>query len=125
MISHLLWISAGAALGANARYWLGIWALQHWGTRFPYATLIVNVTGSILLGFLVTWGSLRTLPQEWRLLLAVGFCGSYTTFSSYAVETVGLAQGSLPILAWVNIAANNLLALAAVLFGMWMARAVG
>ncbi len=123
-MDRILWISIGAALGANARYWLGLWALQHWGARFPYATLIVNSTGSVILGFLLSWGSLRTLPQPWRLLLAVGFCGSYTTFSSYAVETVGLAQGTLPALAWINIAANNLLALTAVLFGMWLARAV-
>lgn len=118
-------ITAGAALGANARYWIGLWALAHFGPRFPVGTLLVNVSGSLLLGFLLAWGSMRTLPQAWRLLLAVGFCGSYTTFSSYAVESIGLFQGSPPWMAWLTMIANNLLSLLAVLVGMWLARVVG
>jgi CrcB protein len=117
-------ISLGAAFGANARYWISVWALQRIGTHFPYGTLFVNLTGSLVLGFLVAFAAQRTLPAPWRLLLAVGFCGSYTTFSSYAVESVDLFNGGIPWLAWINILGNNLLSLLAVLVGIWLARSL-
>lgn len=123
-LNNVLLISLGAALGANARYWVSLWALQRIGPRFPYGTLFVNVTGSLILGFLVAFAAQRTLPTSWRLLLAVGFCGSYTTFSSYAVESVDLFNDAIPWLAWANMAGNNLLALLAVLAGIWLARSL-
>ncbi len=121
-MDRILLISIGAAAGANARYWIGVWALQQIGPRFPYGTLFVNVTGSLILGFLVALAADKLLPEPWRLLLAVGFCGSYTTFSSYAVESVDLWRGGVPWLTWLNIIGNNLLALLAVLGGIGLAR---
>lgn len=121
-MDRILLISIGAAAGANARYWIGVWTLQSLGPRFPYGTLFVNVTGSLILGFLVALAADKLLPEPWRLLLAVGFCGSYTTFSSYAVESVDLLSGDVPWLSWLNIIGNNLLALLAVLGGIWLAR---
>ena len=121
-MDRILLISIGAAVGANARYWIGVWALQSIGPRFPYGTLFVNVTGSLILGFLVGLAADKLLPEPWRWLLAVGFCGSYTTFSSYAVESVDLFRGDVPWLPWLNIIGNNLLALLAVLGGIWLAR---
>lgn len=123
-LNQVLLISLGAALGANARYWISLWALQQIGPRFPYGTLFVNVTGSLILGFLLAFATQRTLPSSWRMVLAVGFCGSYTTFSSYAAESVGLFKDSIPWLAWINIIGNNLLALLAVLLGIWLARSL-
>jgi CrcB protein len=123
LMTRLLLISGGAALGANARYWLGLWAAKVGGPHFPAGTLLVNVSGSLLLGLLIGLGQSRLpLPDGWRLFLVVGFCGSYTTFSTYAVESIGLFEAELASLAWLNILANNALALTSVLAGLWLAR---
>lgn len=91
----------------------------------PLGTLIVNTTGSILLGFFLIWTSERVLVDpHWRLLVAVGFCGAYTTFSSYSFETLKLIEGGHYSIAVVNFMANNLLALLAVLGGAVLARMV-
>lgn len=90
-MEKFLLISAGAVLGANARYWLGGWAAQKWGSGFPFGTLMINVTGSLLLGFFMTLATERFLiDPRWRLLVAVGFLGAYTTFSTYTYESLNL-----------------------------------
>lgn len=84
-------ITLGAALGANLRYWFGVWAGQHWGTSFPYATLFINLTGSFILGFFYTVLATRLLiDPRWRVFFAIGFLGSYTTFSTYTYESISL-----------------------------------
>ena len=124
-MNRILLISLGAALGANARYWIGVWAARHLGVAFPYGTFFVNVTGSLALGFLVSLTSERIpITPELRLLLAVGFLGAYTTFSSFAVEILVLAQNIGNWHAIVNIFANNLLGLGCALAGMWLARLI-
>lgn len=121
-----LWIAAGAILGANARYWVGIWAAARFGTGLPYGTLIVNLAGSFLLGFLVVLGTSRIgLPTEIRLFLAVGFLGSFTTFSSYSAETLLLQESAGTTRALTNILANNGGGLIAAWFGATLARALG
>jgi CrcB protein len=121
----VLWISFGAVLGANARYYLSRWMARGIGASFPYGTLVINVTGSLLLGFFMTWTTERVLADpRWRLLIAIGFCGSYTTFSSFAFESMAyFEQGHWWALA-ANFVGNNLLSLAAVLAGAAAARAV-
>ena len=123
-MQSLLWISLGAVGGANLRYWIGRWSSRLCGTSFPFGTLFINVTGSFLLGLFLVWTSERVLADpKWRLLFAIGFCGSYTTFSSYAFETMAyFEQGNWALFAW-NIVANNLICLAAVLAGAAVARA--
>ena len=124
-MNRILLISLGAALGANARYWIGVWAARHLGVAFPYGTFFVNVTGSLALGFLVSLTSERIpITPELRLLLAVGFLGAYTTFSSFAVESLVLAQNSGNWHAIVNIFANNLPGLGCALAWMWLARLI-
>jgi CrcB protein len=82
-------ISLGAILGANARYWLGGWSAGRFGTIFPYGTLIINLTGSLILGFFITLATDRFLVDpRWRLLVAIGFLGAYTTFSTYTYKSV-------------------------------------
>ncbi len=84
-------ISLGAVLGANLRYWFGVWAGQHWGTQYPIATFVINLTGSLLLGFFITVISERLLiDPRWRVFFAIGFLGSYTTFSTYTYESISL-----------------------------------
>ncbi len=80
-----LWIAMGAVVGAGARYFLSGYIAKALPPGFPYGTLVINVTGSLLLGFFLVWTSERVLVDaRWRWLIAIGFCGSYTTFSSYA-----------------------------------------
>ncbi len=120
-----LWIALGAVVGASARYFLSGCVAKTFSSTFPYGTLIINLTGSMLLGFFLIWTDERVLVDpRWRLLVAIGFCGSYTTFSSYAFETMAyFEQGHWPLFV-ANILTNNVLCLGAVLGGMALARAV-
>lgn len=119
------WISLGALFGANLRYLLSKSVARLSDAAFPYSTLVINISGSLLLGFFLVWTTERVLANPlWRWLVAIGFCGSYTTFSSYAYETMAyFEQGHWALFA-ANILANNLLCLGAVLVGAVMARAI-
>lgn len=124
-MQDVLWISMGAVAGANLRYAVNRAALKYISASVPYGTLIVNLTGSLLLGFFLAWTSERVLADPlWRALVAVGFCGAYTTFSSYSYETVSMVEQGHYGMALANFAANNLLCLGAALAGMMLARAV-
>jgi CrcB protein len=122
-VQAYVWISLGAVVGAALRYAISRGMLRLTSAGFPFGTLLINVTGSLVLGFFLIWTSERVLANpRWRLLIAVGFCGSYTTFSSYAFETLAyFEQGHWSLLA-ANVAANNLLSLAAVILGAALAR---
>ncbi len=120
-----LWISLGAITGASARYLVSRWASKLINADFPYGTLFINVTGSFLLGLFLIWTTERVLADpRWRLIIAIGFCGSYTTFSSYAFETIAYFEQGHWMLFAGNIVANNLLCLAAVIGGAALARAL-
>ena len=124
MLRFLL-IAAGAALGANARYLVSVWAGGRFGVGFPFGTLIVNVTGSLLLGFLLSLTAERLLSSpEMRLFLTVGFLGSYTTFSTYAYESLILIRSGNVLLGVTYIVANTLIGLVFALLGIWLARLV-
>ena len=120
-----VWISVGALVGANLRYFVSRLAAKLLSPNFPYGTLIINITGSFILGLFLIWTTERVFADpRWRLLVAVGFCGSYTTFSSYAFETMAyFEQGHWSLFA-ANILSNNILCLAAVLLGGAVARAI-
>lgn len=118
-------ISAGAVVGANLRYWMSRYAVRLMGPVFPYGTLAINVLGSFVLGFFLVWTTERAVVDpRWRLLIAVGFCGGYTTFSSYAYETMSFFEHGQWSLMAANFLSNNLLACGAVLAGMALARAL-
>src|SRR5215472_7967933 len=123
IVVDFLAISAGAIVGANLRYWMSRYAVRLLGPVFPYGTLAINVLGSFVLGFFLIWTTERTIVDpRWRLLIAVGFCGGFTTFSSYAYESMAfLQQGQWSLLA-VNFFSNNVLACVAALAGMALAR---
>lgn len=116
-------ISLGAVFGANARYLISRYAARILGPVFPYGTLIINVLGSFVVGFFLAWATERTVVDpRWRLLVVVGLCGGFTTFSSFAYESIAyLEQGQWALLA-TNVLSNNLLSLAAVLAGVALAR---
>ena len=118
-----LWIALGAVVGASARYFLSGFIARNFSAVFPFGTLVINVTGSLLLGFFLVLASERVLlDPRWRFLIAIGFCGSYTTFSSYAFETFAYMEQSQWLLMTANIIASNALCLAAVLAGAAIAR---
>jgi fluoride exporter len=124
-VQAYLWVSLGAVVGAVARYVLSRYIAKVLSPDFPYGTLFINITGSFLLGLFLIWTTERVLADpRWRLLIAIGFCGSYTTFSSYAFETIAyFEQGHWTLFA-ANILANNVLCLGAVIAGAALARAI-
>ena len=120
---NYLWIALGAVAGAIARYALSGYIARAFSSAFPYGTLIVNVSGSLVLGFfLVLAGERMLLDPRWRMLLAIGFCGSYTTFSSYAFESFAQMESGQWMMMAINIAANNALCLGAIILGAALAR---
>jgi CrcB protein len=122
-INDVLVISLGAIAGANARYFLSRYAAKLLGPVFPYGTLIINVVGSLIVGFFLIWTSERVLVDpRWRLLVVVGFCGAFTTFSSYAFETMAYFEQGQWLLMFTNFFSNNFLCLGAALAGMALAR---
>ena len=124
-ISDFLVISAGAILGANARWFVSRYAARILGPVFPYGTLFINVSGSFVVGFFMIWASERVLlDPRWRLLVVVGFCGAFTTFSSFAFETMAYFEQGQWLMMLGNFLSNNLLCLGAVLAGMAAARSV-
>lgn len=124
-MTRFLLISLGAVLGANARYWLGGWAAEKFGAAFPYGTLIINLTGSFVLGLFVTLITDRFLVDpNWRLLIAIGFLGSYTTFSTYTYESVNLMLSGQPGLGLLNLFGSSILGALAAIAGIVLARAL-
>jgi fluoride exporter len=122
-VKDFLAISIAAIVGANLRYLLSRLAFKELGPVFPYATLFINIIGSFIVGFFVIWTTERVLlDPRWRLLVAVGFCGSFTTFSGYAFETMSYFQHGQWGLMLANIFTSNLLCLGGALAGMGLAR---
>ena len=120
---NYIWIAVGAVVGASARYFLSGLIARSFSATFPYSTLLINVTGSLVLGFFLVYSTDRVLiDPRWRLLVAVGFCGSYTTFSSYAFESFALMEQGQWLLVGLNAVASNVLCLVAVLAGAALAR---
>jgi CrcB protein len=124
-VLDVLAISIGAIAGANARYLLTRYALKLLGPVFPYGTLIINIIGSLIVGFFMVWTTERVLADpRWRLLVVVGFCGAFTTFSSYAFESMTYFEQGQWGLMITNIFTNNILCLLAAIAGIALARAV-
>lgn len=120
---NYLWIAVGAVVGASARYFLSGLVARNFSATFPYGTLLINITGSLVLGFFLVYSTERVLlDPRWRLLVAIGFCGSYTTFSSYAFESFALMEQGQWLMMGLNILTSNVLCLAAVLAGAALAR---
>jgi len=114
-------IMAGGAAGALARYVVDTLATSRYGHAFPWGILLINATGSALLGFLTGLGLHHGFPKTPEAILGTGFCGGYTTFSTFAVDTVELAEAGTPGLAVRSVFANILLATVAAAAGLALA----
>jgi len=119
----LLAIALGGAAGALARHFVAGAVTRLAGTGFPYGTLTVNVAGSFLMGVLiVAFAHKLSVPQELRGLLAVGFLGSFTTFSTYSMETVNLIQRGDWQAAALYAGGSMIIGVLALFAGLWTGR---
>lgn len=118
-MQRYLYIALGGALGSIARYWVGATVTNRLGARFPYGTLVINLTACLVIGFSVTFLARRTgMGVAWRYLVPIGFVGAYSTFSTYEWETLGLIRaGAFPAAA-VYALGSLVLGLAATWCGM-------
>jgi len=125
-MEKFLLISLGAVLGANARYWISEWAARKVDSVFPHGILLVNLSGSFLLGFFITLATERwLLDPRWRLLVAVGFFGAYTTFSTYTYDSIHLMLKGQVGVGLLNLLGSALLGILAVGAGIFLAKAIG
>jgi fluoride exporter len=122
-LNDMLIIAIGAIFGANSRWLISRWAAKFISPVFPYGTLFINFAGSFIVGFFMIWSTQRVLVDpRWRLLIVVGFCGAFTTFSSFAFETMAYFEQGQWMMMAANFVSNNLLCLGAALAGMALAR---
>lgn len=122
----MIWyVALGSAAGGAARYLLGGWIQDRAGGTFPVQTLLINVTGSLLLGFLQRYALESTaISPEVRTLLTIGFCGGYTTFSTFSFETVRMLEDGEWRRAALYIGLSVALSVGAAIAGVAAAREV-
>ena len=114
------WIGIGSALGGMGRYWCSGVIARAFGETFPWGTIIVNVSGSLVIGFLATLMSpdgRLLVPPDARAFLTIGLCGGYTTFSSFSLQTLNLVRDGEWLWATSNVLFSVTLCLAAVWLG--------
>jgi CrcB protein len=115
-------IAVGATLGANLRFVVGNWAADRFGADFPYGTFIVNVSGAFAIGIVLSYiGERVGIDPLWRLFFATGFLGRYTTFSTYAWETLTLVQSGNWLSALAYVFGSNLIGFC----GVWLGSVIG
>lgn len=113
------WVFLGGGLGSLGRWWIGGWVAHRFGPTFPWDTLVVNVTGSFIIGLVATLTGPEgrfLAPVSFRQFLLIGICGGYTTFSSFSLQTLNLAHDGQ----WVRAGANVLLSVALCLVAVWL-----
>jgi CrcB protein len=119
-VQAYFWIALGSALGGMARYWCTGAATRVFGETFPWGTLLVNVSGSLIIGFFVALTGPEgryVVDQNMRLFVAVGLCGGYTTFSAFSLQTMVLMQEGEWLQAGAYVAASVVICLLAVYLG--------
>ncbi len=113
------WIGLGSALGGMGRYWCSGVIARAFGETFPWGTIIVNASGSLIIGFLATLMSpdgRLLVPPDARTFLMLGLCGGYTTFSSFSLQTLNLVRDG----EWLWATANVLFSLTLCLAAVWL-----
>ena len=118
-----LLVAIGSAAGGLARYWLGVAAARAWGNDFPFGTLIINVSGSFIIGLFATLtmasGAVPASPNA-RLFVMTGLCGGFTTFSAFSLQSVELMRSGSWLPAIAYMAASLVLCVGAALLGYWL-----
>jgi len=114
-------VGIGGFLGAIARYALGTYIGSRYGVRFPLGTFIINVSGSFLIGLILTLLARTTASAYWRYLIPIGFIGAYTTFSTFEYETLRAIQDGQLMTGFLNIALSLVIGFVAV----WAGAAIG
>lgn len=129
VLFHIGLVALGSAVGGLARWGVGLAAGRWLGTGFPWGTLAINVSGTLFLGWFTTfWGDRLLQGVGWldadslRLMVAVGFTGAYTTFSTFEYESYGLLRDGRGVQGSLYLAISVFLGLAAVRFGVSLAR---
>jgi CrcB protein len=119
---RFFWVAIGGALGALARYALSAFLYGRLGTKFPYGTFFINITGCFILGLALSiLDAHAELPSAWRLAIPIGFVGAYTTFSTFEFETYRATQGR-PAIALLYVVASVVLGYLAVYLGVRASR---
>ncbi len=123
---RLVLVIAGGAVGSAARYLIQLWMIDRFGSAFPWGTLSVNVAGSFAIGLIAALADDRgSIGANVRLFLVVGVLGGFTTFSSFSLETLRLAEKQAATHSMVYVAGSVLLSLGAAMLGMALARQTG
>src|SRR5438445_12810460 len=121
---NYLWIALGGAVGTVGRYWFSGFVAERFGETFPFGTLLVNVSGSFIIGFFAALtgpdGRILASPT-FRQFFMIGVCGGYTTFSSFSLQTLALAREGEWVFAGVNAIASFIFCLIAVWLGDYLA----
>ncbi len=121
-VSQLVYIAAGGAAGALMRYWMSNGIYVFLGREFPYGTLVVNIIGSLLMGFCYVFMIERMdISVEWRAALMIGLLGAFTTFSTFSIETLNLLESGEQLKAALNI----FLSITLCISGCWLGMIVG
>jgi fluoride exporter len=120
----ILFVLLGGSLGALSRYGVSLLAVKLFGVKFPWGTLIVNLSGCFLIGLAFAWGErgLGIMNPLVRLFFMTGFLGALTTFSTFGLETVTALQEGRYLVAAANIVANNVIGISLVFLGMVVGR---
>jgi CrcB protein len=124
-LQFILAVAIGGAIGSVARYMVGIGSGKLFGLDFPWGTLIINVTGSFLIGaFVALFATKWQLSQAMRIFLTVGICGGYTTFSTFSLDAFYLAERGALIPAAGYVLASVVLSIAALVVGVQLIRLI-
>jgi CrcB protein len=122
---NVLIIGIGGFLGAIVRYGVALWIGQRWGRNFPLGTFVINITGSFLIGLLMSLFTERFMVNpQWRLLLVVGFLGAYTTFSTFEYETGALLKDGEWLYASLNVILSVVVGFIALKLGEVIAKSI-
>ena len=125
VLIKVLAVAIGGGIGSLTRYYVSLWAAERFGADFPYGTLLVNLSGCVLIGFFMTLTTERMIISPyWRLIFTVGFLGGLTTFSSFSYETLRLLDNAGTGTALANIGLNLVLGLVGTWGGIILARLI-